>query len=67
MTSDGKPYAPVRIAQLVEERYQISKHLHTSYNDVGNITPLEREYLLKYIARDIQQENEMLQKAREKR
>lgn len=67
MTSDGRPYAPTRLAELVEERYQISKHLHTSYNDVGEMTPLERDYILKYIARDIQQENEMLQKARGKK
>ena len=67
MTSDGRPYAPIRLAELVEERYQISKHLHTSYTEVGEMTPLERDYILKYIARDIQQENEMLQKARERK
>lgn len=67
MTSDGRPYAPTRLAELVEERYQISKHLHTSYTEVGEMTPLERDYILKYIARDIQQENEMLQKARDRK
>lgn len=67
LTIDGKPYAPKRLAEIVEERYQISKHLNTSYNDAGEITPLERDYLLKFIADDIQQENEMIRKAQENR
>lgn len=66
MTSDGRPYAPKRLAEIVEERYQISKHLHTSYTDVGDMTPLERDYILKFIARDIEQQNEMIRKSQEK-
>lgn len=66
LTSDGKPYAPVRYAEIVEERYLISKFIHTSYGDIGNITPLERQYLLQYIKRDIERENEIKRKAQEK-
>ena len=62
LTIDGRPYAPQRIAEIVEERYLISKHIHTSYNDIGDITPLEREYLLKYIKRDLDQQNEAYRK-----
>ena len=62
LTPDGKPYAPVRYEQIVEERYLISKHIHTSYKDLGDVTPLERKYLLKFIERDLVRENELRQK-----
>ena len=66
LTIDGKPYAPKRLAEIVEERYQISKHINTSYDDVGKMTPIEREYILKFIANDINQENELIRQAQEK-
>jgi len=59
LTSDGKPYGPVRYEQIVEERYLISKHIHTSYFDLGKITPIERKYILKFIRRDLEHENEV--------
>ena len=62
MTSDGQLYAPVRFQQIVEERYQISKHIHTSYGELGNITPTERQYLLHFIKRDIEHDNELIAK-----
>ena len=48
-TEDGSPYGPARYKEIVKERWYISKHLHTSYVDVGKITPLERLYLLQFI------------------
>ena len=39
------------------ERYQISKRIHTSYLDLGKITPRERELLLEFIMEDIQHDN----------
>ena len=66
MTSDGKPYAPARYEQIVEERYQISKHTHTSYEDLAHVTPLERKYLLEFIKRDLERENEVRRKEAER-
>lgn len=63
---DGRPYAPVRYEQIVEERYQISKHIHTSYKDLDNVTPLERKYLLQFIERDLIRENELREKQAQK-
>lgn len=63
---DGRPYAPVRFEQIVEERYQISKHIHTSYKDLDNVTPLERKYLLQFIERDLVRENELRQQQAQK-
>ena len=62
MTSDGRLYAPLRFKQIVEERYQISKHTNTSYSDTGNISPTERNYLLEFIKRDLEHEQELIRK-----
>ena len=59
-TIDGKtPYAPKRLRDLVQERYLISRHINTSYNDVGSITPLERTYLLQFIKEEKEKEKEI--------
>ena len=62
LTFDGKPYGPVRYEQLVQERYLISKHIHTSYFDLGKITPTERKYLLEFIRQDLQRESDIRDK-----
>ena len=55
LTSDGKPYGPIRYKNIVRERYEISKRMNTSYNELGEITPREREYLLEFIKKDLEQ------------
>lgn len=64
LTDDGKPYGPTRYKEIAKERYLISKHTHTSYDDTLNITPTERNYLLEFIAEDLQKEKEMYDKAK---
>lgn len=61
LTSKGLPYGPFRYEKIVEECYIISKKTNTSYTDVLKMTPLEREYLLKFIRKDIERENELIQ------
>jgi hypothetical protein len=58
-TSDGQLYAPLRFKQIVEERYLISKYLHTSYTDLGEVTPTERRYLIEFLTRDKEAENKL--------
>ena len=48
MTEDGKPYGPFRYKEIVKERYIISKYCNTSYTDLANVTPTERNYLLEF-------------------
>ena len=67
MTSDGQPYGPQRFAEIIKERYFISKQTHTSYLDVGLITPTERKYLLDFIIKDIETENKKLEKISNKK
>lgn len=66
-TNDGKPYGPIRYEEIVKERYVISKAIHTSYNDVGKITPAERQYILKYLVEEAQESKERLKKLEESR
>ena len=59
LTSDGKPYGPVRLAEIIEERYELCKHLKISYAESAKITPIERDYLFKFIKRDLDKENDL--------
>jgi len=59
LTSNGKPYGPHRYKEIVEECYAITKRINTSYNELKEITPLERIYLLQFIRRDLERENEI--------
>ena len=63
LTSDGKPFAPVRIDRIITECYIISKRCHTSYVDVLEISPKERETLLNIIKMEMDKEKEDLEKA----
>ena len=63
MTEDGKPYGPSRYKEIARERYLISKHTNTSYDDTSNITPLERGYLLEFLVEDMQKQKDMYEKA----
>lgn len=64
MTSSGKPYAPFRYEAIVKEQYLISKMIHTSVNDLDNITPKERDLLLKFI---VEEQEATAQKIQEKK
>lgn len=63
MTEDGKPYGPTRYKEIARERYLISKHTNTSYDDTLNITPLERSYLLEFLVEDLQRQKDLYDKA----
>jgi hypothetical protein len=57
-------FAQKRFKSIVQERYIISKHTHTSYEDTHSITPVERRYLLEFIEEDLRKQNEMYEKAK---
>lgn len=66
LTSDGKPYGPFRYKEIVKQCYIISTKCNTSYTDLLNITPVERDYLFEFIMEEVRQEQEMLKKKLEK-
>ena len=68
LASDGKtPYAVVRFREIAQERYRLSKIMHTSYLELGEITPIERQYLIDFATEDAKKENEMINKATKKK
>lgn len=60
------PYGPYRYKEIVKELYYISKNIHTSYNDLQKITPLERKYLIELLIDDINKEKELIEKRKSK-
>ena len=66
LTSDGKPYGPVRYQQIVKECYIVSKNSNTSYSDVLQMTPTEREAILSYISEEFKKTQDMIEQNRNK-
>ena len=54
LTSNGEPYGPKRLQELIRQRYLISKFIHTSYTEVGEMSPTERESLILLIQKDVE-------------
>ena len=61
LTEDGRPYGPIRYEEIVKECYLISRHINTSYNEILDISPIERHMLLKNIAEELKRQNEKLE------
>lgn len=59
MTDEGKPYGPFRYKEIVKERYIISKYCNTSYTDLANVTPTERNYLLEFATEECDKAKEI--------
>ena len=64
MTEDGKPYGPVRYKELVDECCIISKNINTPYNDVLQLSPTERTYIIRFLIKEAEQRAAVLEKAR---
>ena len=62
MTKDGKPYGPFRYKEIVQERYFITKNTHITYNETGEMTPIERDYIVQFIIDDDRKNKEKLEK-----
>lgn len=63
LTEEGKPYGPIRYKEIARERYLISKHTNTSYEDTANTTPLERGYILQFLVDDMERQKALYDKA----
>jgi len=58
MTEDGKPYGPIRYEQIVKEAYVICKSCYTSYQDVLDMSVVEKNILLRTIQDEIKRADE---------
>lgn len=64
---NGEPYGPFRYKEIAKERYLISKHINTSYTDLGKITPLERRYLLEFVIESSQAEKDLFDQLKDRK
>jgi hypothetical protein len=64
---DGNAFAPIRYKQIVKECYLISKNLNTSYTDVLNITPTEKQYMLEFLLQEAQENKEAIERLKAER
>lgn len=69
MTNDGKkvPYGPWKYRKIVEECYLISHQIHTSYLDMLQITPMEKDMMLKFINDELKVQKESYDRLKAKR
>ncbi len=65
LTIDGRPYGPTRYKEIVKERYLVAKHCNTSYVDVGEMTPAERQYLIEFITEDAKKAKEHIEQQKQ--
>lgn len=49
---------------IISEKYQISKRLHTSFVELDEITPFERKALLKLIIDDLEEQRRIIEQSR---
>lgn len=63
---EGEPYGPYRFKEIIKEQYLISKSINTSFNDLEQITPRERELLIEFILDDNKKVNQMIEDAKKK-
>lgn len=66
-SKDGKPYGPKRFKEIVKECWFISDHIHTSYNDVLDMSFQERIYLSEYIHDKIEATNKAIEEIKQKK
>lgn len=66
MTSDGKPYGPIRYKNILTECWYISDNLHTSYTDVLDLAVSDRLALINLIKEKIENTNKALEDAKNK-
>ena len=67
LTSNASSYCQERYKELTRGRYLISKHCNTSYNDVGKISPLERDYIIGFITDELKKQQEAIDEAKNKK
>ena len=58
-------HASRQYKELVKERYIITKHTNTSYNETADITPLERRYIFEFIMEELKKQKEAFDKLKD--
>lgn len=61
---DDPEFKSLVMQNIIQEKYQISKRIHTSFIELDEITPTERKSLLKLLVDDLKEEERIIQAAR---
>jgi hypothetical protein len=67
LISNAGKYCAERYKELTRGRYLISKFCNTSYNDAGDISPLERDYIIGFITEELERQQKAYEEAKNKR
>lgn len=59
--SDGRPYGPFRYKEIVRECYFITKNTSTSYEEVLDMAPTERGYILEFLKDEFDKTKERME------
>ena len=51
---------------IIQEKYQISKRIHTSFTELDNITSIERKAILKLILKDLEEQKRIMDATRQR-
>ena len=61
------PYGPTRLKEIIKQNYMISKNCSTSYNNILELTPTERDYLIEFIVDEANEAQKMIQESKKRR
>ncbi len=64
---DDPEFKSTTMSNIIQEKYQISKRINTSFIELDMITPLERKTLLKLILKDLEEQKRVMEAARNKK
>ena len=54
-------FKTITMQNIISEKYQISKRIHTSFLELDEITPFERKTLLKLIVDDLEEQKRLIE------
>lgn len=63
---DDPEFKTVMMNNIIQEKYQISKRIHTSFTELDDITSVERKALLKLILKDLEEQKRIMDAAKNK-
>lgn len=66
MTSDGKSVGQEQYENIVKQRYAIARTLNCSYESVGNMSPVEKNFIIKYINDEYEERKKQLDEQKKK-
>ncbi len=64
---DDPEFKTIMMNNIIQEKYQISKRIHTSFTELDNITSIERKALLRLILKDLEEQKRIMDAAKIKR